>query len=150
MIDGSPSRNLSPRWVSVVATLGAIWNAFGLVQLADFARRTPSSLMTRGMSAQTAELYYRLPDWMTLAFAVGSMGGLVGGLLLLTRRRAAKAVLAASLIGYLALFLGDLAYGVFDAMPGQMAVLSLVLAIAVGMLGAGLLAWKRGRAGGGS
>lgn len=83
------------------------WNAFGIVQLADFVTQTHESLMMKGMSAQAADLYYGLPLWMKVAFALGSIGGLVGSVLLGLRRSAAVTVLAASLAGYVALFAGD-------------------------------------------
>ena len=51
----------------------------------------------KGMSAPAGDLYYGLPLWMKVAFAVGSIGGLVGSVLLGLRRSAAVTVLAASL-----------------------------------------------------
>ncbi len=88
------------------------------------------------MSPEAARLYYGLPPWMTFVFAIGSIGGLVGSLLLLARRSPAVPIFAASLTGYIALFAGDYAYGVFDAIPGQMAILAFVVAVAAALLGA--------------
>lgn len=127
-------------WVVLVAAFGAAWNIFGLIQLQDFVMQTRQSLMMKGMSPAAAEVYYGLPLWMKLAFALGSVGGLVGSILLLLRNRSAVAVFAASLFGYIALFAGDYAYGMFAVLPGQAGILSLVVGIAVALLGAGLLA----------
>ncbi len=92
--------------------------------------------MMNGMSPTAADLYYGLPMWMQLVFTVGSVGGLVGSLLLVTRPRLAVPVLSASLPDYVALWIGDLSHGVFDVIPGQMAVWSAVVAIAVVLLAA--------------
>ncbi len=133
-----------PLWLWAVAGLGVAWNLFGIAQLVDFATQTRASLMMKGMSAAAADLYYGLPVWMTLAFAVGSGGGLLGSVTLACRRSATIPILALSLAGYLALFAGDYAYGVFAAIPGQMAVLVIVVAIAALLLAAGLRARQRG------
>lgn len=127
-------------WVVIVGVLGAAWNIFGLIQLADSVMQTQQSLMMKGMTPAAAELYYGLPVWMKLAFALGSFGGLVGSTLLVLGSRSAVPVFAASLIGYVALYAGDVSYGVFDVIPGQMAVLSFVVAFAAALLLAGFLA----------
>lgn len=100
--------------------------------------------MMKGMTPPAAELYYGLPVWMKLVFAIGSFGGLIGSLMLGARRRAATPIFAGSLAGYVALFADDYAYGVFDAIPGQMAVLLLVVAVAVALLVASLMARQNG------
>lgn len=128
-----------PMWVLIVAAFGIAWNSFGIVQLVDFVTRTRTSLMMDGMPPAAAELYYGLPTWMQLVFAVGSVGGLVGSLALMMRPRLAAPLLAASLVGYLALWTGDLVYGLFQAFPGQMAILTTVVVIAVALLAAALL-----------
>lgn len=97
----------------------------------------------KGMSAKAADLYYALPVWMKLAFAVGSGGGLIGSIALGTRRHIAVPIFVASLVGYLALFAGDHAYGVFDAIPGQMTVLLIVVAVAIALLLSGIFAERQ-------
>lgn len=129
-----------PVWLLVVAAFGVAWNVFGLVQLVDFIGQTRASLMMKGMSASAAELYYGLPAWMKLAFALGSGGGLIGSIALGLARRIAVPILAGSLVGYVSLYAGDVAYGVFAVIPGQMAILSTVVGIAVALLGAGVVA----------
>ncbi|HTI30925.1 MAG TPA: hypothetical protein VL405_02250 [Sphingomonas sp.] len=140
-LSATPAR--AALWLNIIAALGAAWNIFGLTQWVDFAFRTRSSLTMRGMSAAAADLYYGLPLWMTIAFAVGSGGGLIGCVGLILRRRWAVPVLAVSLGGYIALFVGDAMHGVFAAIPGQMAILSTVVAFAVGLLAVGLFAQRR-------
>jgi hypothetical protein len=96
---------------------------------------TGQSLIAQGMTAAQAAVMMGYPGWMTLAFAMGVLGGLVGSVLLLLRRKGAVAVLAASLAGYVVLYLGDVTQGVFAAMgTPQVVVLTVVVAIAVGLL----------------
>jgi hypothetical protein len=123
----------------VVATGGLAWNTFGVLQFLQTLASTPESLRHMGMTAEQAEAYASYPAWMTFAFAVGVGGGLGGSLLLLAGRRQAVPVLAASLIGYLLLYAGDITEGVFAALGWpQVAILTAVVAIA-----ACLLVWAR-------
>ncbi len=144
MTDATLVRPSLPGWLALVALLGAGWNAFGIFQLADFVTKTQASLLMSGMSSEAARLYYGLPSWMTIVFAVGSTGGLIGSFALLARRSAAVPVFATSLLGYIALFAGDYAYGVFDAIPGQMAILAFVVLVAASLLIAAWVARSRG------
>ncbi|MBS2015490.1 MAG: hypothetical protein JST00_21560 [Deltaproteobacteria bacterium] len=132
----------------MIAAAGIAWNAFGVVQLLQTLRSTPESLVRMGMTPMQASVYASYPAWMNVAFAVGAFGGLLGSLaLLLSQTAAAKKVFAASLLGYVVLFVGDLTEGVFAALgASQVAILTFVIAVA-----AGLLAWTaridaRGRA----
>lgn len=133
-----------PVWILLVAVLGAAWNAFGLYQLNASLSQSEAGLMMQGMSAEAARVYHNLPLWMNLAFAVGAGGGLLGCLALIARRGFALPVLVASLAGYVVLFAGDLAYGLFDLIPGQMAILLTVLAIAIILMAVAIHAQRKG------
>lgn len=133
-----------PTVVQIVAGLGLAWSLFGVVQFSRQFSATPDMLMHQGMTPAQAALYASLPAWMTMAFAVGVFGGVAGSLLLLFGRRAAIVVLGLSLIGYAILFVGDMVEGVFAIFGvAQVAILSLVIAIAMGLLGASVLADRR-------
>jgi len=134
-----------PRTLAASAVLGAFWNLFGVYQWCGQFQASPTVLMGKGMTRDQALLYASLPGWMTLVFAIGVFGGLAGSLLLLARQRAAVGVLALSLAGYLALYLGDIVHGVFAAFGvPQVAILSLVVAIALGLLGLAMKARREG------
>lgn len=134
----------TPTVVRIVSGLGLAWSLFGVVQFLRQFSATPDMLMHQGMTPAQAELYASLPAWMTIAFAVGVFGGAAGSLLLLLGRRAAIMVLGLSLAGYGILFVGDLVEGVFAIFGvAQVVILSLVLAIAIGLLGASVLAERR-------
>ncbi len=129
------STTRAPAWMTAAALGGIAWNLFGAVQFAGSVTATPESLVAGGMTAEQAVVMTGYPGWMTLAFAIGVAGGLVGSILLLLRRGAAMPVLAASLVSYVALWIGDAVHGVFAALGApQVVILTLVVVIAAGLL----------------
>lgn len=144
----SPSASHPRRTLFLLAAgLGLVWNGYGVAQFGASLGATPQSLMAGGLNAQQATLYASLPAWMSLVFAVGVFGGLLGCIALSLRHRAALPVFALSLAGYATLFAGDAWFGLFSAIPGQLAVLSVVLVIAFALLAAAVAArrvgWQR-------
>lgn len=124
-----------PIWFWAASGAGLLWNAYGLWQFAGSLSATADSLVASGLTPEQATVMTTYPAWMTLAFAIGVLGGLVGSVLLMLRRALAVPVLVASLAGYIVLYLGDITEGVFAAMGApQVIVLSVVVAIAVGLL----------------
>lgn len=124
-----------PLWFWVAAILGLFWNLFGLYQFQVTVFSSEAALVAGGMTPAQARVYAGIPVWMNLAFALGVLGGVAGSALLLLRRRLAEPVFAASLAGYIVLYVGDITEGVFAALGApQVIVLSLVVAIAVGLL----------------
>lgn len=124
-----------PKWVWAATALGLAWNLFGVVQFLQSASGDVGSLMRSGLTRDQAELYLNLPIWMTVAFALGVFGGVVGSALLLLRRRISVPVLWTSLVAYLVLYVGDITEGVFAAFGAQqIVILTTVLAIAAAML----------------
>ena len=141
----SIAANRPNRFVATIAALGAAWNLFGVYQWWGQFNASPAMLMGKGMTPEQATLYALLPWWMTLVFAVGVFGGLAGSLLLLAGRRVAVPVLWASLGGYLVLYAGDIALGVFAVFgTPQVVVLTIVVAIAVGLLALAVQMERRG------
>jgi hypothetical protein len=138
-----PQTSRRPLWLTFPAGAALAWNVFGLWQFGGFVTQTNDSLMAMGMTEAQALAYNGMPAWVTLAFAVGVIGGALGTALLLMQRRAAVAVLGVSLVGYIALFAGDWAYGLFEVLPSQLAILSMVVGIAAASLGLALFAAKR-------
>lgn len=125
----------SPTFYRIFAILGLAWNAFGLYQFAGAVTATADQLRQTGMTAEQATLYAGLPLWMDAVFAIGVVGGFVGSILLFFGRRLAVPVFLASLVGYVALYIGDIALGVFAAFGApQVAILTTVVVIAVGLL----------------
>jgi hypothetical protein len=125
----------TPLWYWATAGVGLIWNAYGTWQFALSLTATPESLIASGLTPEQAQVMTTYPAWMTLAFALGVLGGLVGSVLLLLRKRAALPILVASTAAYIVLYIGDITQGVFAAMGApQVIILTLVVAIAAGLL----------------
>jgi hypothetical protein len=137
-----------PLWTRIVAGLGVAWNLYGIEQFRTTVFAPVEHFVAMGMTPEQATLYAGLPVWMDLAFGLGVVGGLVGSALLLFARRQATPVLAVSLAAYCVLYVGDITEGVFAALGiGQVAVLTVVVAIAAGLLALSVWAGRRGRAG---
>jgi hypothetical protein len=132
----SISTQRSPLWLPAAALGGIAWNIFGIVQFAGSVTATSTSLIASGLTPEQASVLTGYPAWMTAAFAVGVFGGLAGSVLMLLRRSAAMPVLLASLLAYVALWIGDAMHGVFAALGApQVIILSLVVVIAAGLYG---------------
>lgn len=140
----NPAAGTTPLWFGAVSMLGVLWNAYGVYQFAGTFTPAGQAAMTAGMTPAQAELYLSLPSWITVAFAVGVFGGLIGSVLLATRRRVARTVLTASLLGYCLLFSGDTYYGVFAAIPSQLVILAVVVLISAAL---SWLSWLSARQG---
>jgi hypothetical protein len=122
-------------WFWIATALGLAWSLFGLVQFVGSLQATPESLIASGLAADQARVMLGYPSWMTVAFAVGVLGGVAGTILLGLRYARASMVLAASLAGYVLLWIGDAVHGVFAALgTPQIVILSLVVLIAAGLL----------------
>jgi hypothetical protein len=122
-------------WFWIATALGLAWSLFGLVQFVGSLKATPESLIASGLTADQARVMLGYPSWMTVAFAVGVLGGVAGTILLGLRNARANMVLAVSLAGYVILWIGDAVHGVFAALgTPQIVILSLVVLIAAGLL----------------
>ena len=133
----------APIWFWAAAAFGLIWNLYGVYQFLGTFSQTEESLMAAGMTAEQAAVYVALPAWISVVFAVGVFAGLAGIVLLLTRRTVAVQVFAVSLVGYIALFSGDVAYGVFENNTAQLTILVFVVFVAVALLALAWFARKR-------
>jgi len=134
-----------PLWFWISAALGLLWNLFGLFRFSVDSFASVEKLMASGMTQAQASLYTGLPVWMTIVFAVGVIGGTLGCILLLLRKKQAFAVFSASLAGYIALYAGDIALGVFAAFgTPQVAILTSVVLIASALLWLSHVSQKRG------
>lgn len=130
----------------LIGVLALAWNGFGVIQFLGSVTATPASLMADGLTAEQAAVMTGYPIWMTVSFAIGVFGGLIGSALLITRKRLAVPVFAISLAGYLALYTGDIVHGVFAVMgTPQIIILSIVVAIAAALSWGSLQFQKAGQ-----
>lgn len=132
-------------WFWAIALGGLAWNIFGVVQFLGQFGATETALMGKGMTSAQAALYAAQPLWMTIAFAVGVFGGVLGTIVLLMRKKLSVAVFGASLAGYVILYIGDITTGIFEAFgPPQIAILTTVVIIAAALLWVARAAAQRG------
>jgi hypothetical protein len=124
-----------PIWFWVIAALGLAWNIFGAVQFLGGLGADVTTMMNKGMTEAQAKLYFGLPVWMNIAFAMGVFGGILGCLLLMMRKKLAVLVFWVSLAAYLVLYAGDIFLGVFEVFgTQQVIILTTVVLIAAGLL----------------
>ncbi|NDV00820.1 hypothetical protein [Pseudoroseicyclus tamaricis] len=135
-----PALSLSPRalhaplWLSVAAVGGVAWNLFGVAQFVGSTTATAESLLAAGLTPEQADVMMGYPGWMTFAFGIGVVSGLLGSVLLLFRHALAQPVLAASLLAYVALWVGDAIHGVFAAIGApQIVIITFVVAVAAAL-----------------
>ena len=134
MTDQIISRTKLPLWFWIAVTLGLLWNVFGLFQFITSLSATPESLVAGGMTAEQAAVMLGYPSWMTVAFAIGVLGGTLGCIGLALRKSWAQPVFLASLLGYIALWIGDWIHGVFAALgTPQIVILTFVVAVALAL-----------------
>jgi Co/Zn/Cd efflux system component len=117
-----------------VGLLGLVWNIFGTYQFIGSVNATSESLIAMGMSEAQANVMTQYPLWMTIAFAIGVFGGLIGSILLLLKKAISEKIFLASLLGYIILYIGDITEGIFEAIgKSQVIILTTVVAIAFGL-----------------
>jgi hypothetical protein len=115
--------------------LGLAWNIFGVVQFLSSLNATETSLMAQGLTAEQSMVMLNYPTWMTVAFAVGVFGGIIGSVLLALKSRFTVPVFTISLIAYIILYIGDITEGVFAALgASQVIILTFVVTVAAGLL----------------
>lgn len=121
-----------PRWLSVVALLAIVWNAFGVAMYLSSVGVFGDPLA--GLSEPERAAASSIPGWVTGAFAIGTFGGLMGSVGLLLRKAWAQPVLLLSMVALLVL------EGWIVFFSGALAVFGIAVPITVSA-GAILLGW---------
>ena len=127
-----PARPRGYRWVAILALL---WNLVGLAMF--WMQVTMDETRLASLDEVERQIYLATPPWLNLAFAFAVIGGVLGALGLLLRRRWAVPMFAVSLLALLVQFGGAYlvtpawqAYGVAGlAMPGLVLVIALALLV---------------------
>lgn len=89
----------APRWFTPVAVAALLWNLLGCVAFIADLRLTPDDIAH--LSAAQQVLYQARAGWAIAATGIAVIGGALGSLGLLMRRRWASGLLIASLLGVL-------------------------------------------------
>jgi len=102
MTDATKPANATPWHFWVVVVLGLFWNGFGAFNFYLSMTMDDAALQTAGMTAEQITYLRAMPGWTMVAYALGTIGALIGTILLLLRSKWAVHVFALSLAGFLA------------------------------------------------
>ncbi|MBU2983382.1 hypothetical protein KO498_16370 [Lentibacter algarum] len=119
----------APAWLKVIAALGVVWYAFGLLQMwLGVTLDTGVAVAAGQMTAGHAAAHAGVPGFVWASFAVASGAGLVGAALLFMGRGAAFAAFAISLISA-AVYYGYIYVisGTASARPTEEAIIAVVV-----------------------
>ena len=122
----------APTWFRIVAILAVLWNAFGVAMYLSSVGLFGDPMA--GLSEAERAAAASIPGWITGAFAIGTLAGLIGSLGLVLRKAWAQPVLIVSLIALLVL------EGWVVFFSGAVESMGLAVPISV-TVGAILLAW---------
>ena len=135
--------NRPPIWFIVVIAVALLWNVLGL--LAVLADLRLSAADIAALSAQQQALYKARPLWSVGASIVAVVGGTLGCLALLLRKRAALVLLYASLLGVVLQDVGIfvVAGAAKVANPVPFILQGIVLVVSIGLVFLGRQAASR-------
>jgi hypothetical protein len=90
----------TPRHLWVVGVIATLWSAMGAY---DYVMtETKNEAYTSAFPPELMAWVYDLPAWVVACWAIAVWGGVLGGILLLARKRLAAPVFLASLLGMVA------------------------------------------------
>ena len=128
----SAGRARTPKHLWVVAILALLWNSMGAF---DFTMtQTNPDAYLKAYTPQQVEFVKSIPAGIVAAWGIGTLGGFLGSLLLLLRKRLAVPVYLASLVG--ALVSQVWTYGISDGLAimgggaGALAFAGVILTVA--------------------
>lgn len=123
--------NTPPGWFKVVAIVALLWNLLGCLAFAADLSMSPEDIAK--LPAPQQALYAARPAWAVAATGLAVIGGALGCIGLLLRRRWATPLFVLSLIGILAQDFGlfVLAGGAGLAGPAAMVMRAIVLVVSI-------------------
>ncbi|MFD2828068.1 hypothetical protein ACFSYG_16440 [Leeuwenhoekiella polynyae] len=83
----------------IISIIAVIWNLMGI--FAFMGQAFMSSTMLAELPAEQVELIRSTPQWLTGIFAIATVTGLIGSILLILRRKSATTLFFISVIGVL-------------------------------------------------
>lgn len=93
----------------VISILSLLWYIFGSVQFFGSVMATPEGMAPYVESGQLTQDYVDvllgLPAWVTAAFGIATLGGVLASICLLLRKKLAATLFVVSLIGALSMYL---------------------------------------------
>ena len=124
---GTPVKTPWHLWL--VGVVAVLFNSIGVFDFVMTMAQGAAYMKSAGMTPEQIAHYQQMPAWMTIDWAIGVFGALLGSVLILLRHKLAWPVLAVSL----AAFLLSLAYTYVltdggKIMGQSMAIMSAVIA----------------------
>ncbi len=131
--------NKPPVWFYVVAVIALLWNLLGCFAFIGDLRLTAADIAQ--MPAEHQALYAACPAWAVAGTALGVIGGALGCIALLLRKKWALPLFVISLIGIIVQDIGlfVLADAIKLAGPLVAVLQGVVLIVAIGLV---VLSWK--------
>ncbi len=121
-----------PIWFWVVSAVALLWNSAGVYMYLQQAYNTEAFIAM--YTPEQLEIISNTPAWATGAFAIAVFGGFLGCVGLLLRKKWAKSIFIASLIGIIVqLIYNVFISGAFEAY-GAGAIAMPIMTLLVGML----------------
>ncbi len=128
----------APLWFTGLVAIALLWNLAGLA--AVVADLQPSATDIEALPRSQQAFYHARPLWSVCASLLAVVGGALGCMGLLFRKRLALSVLYASLLGIL---VQDAGFVLVSRVAGQLAAVSIVLQGTVFAIGIGLVLLAR-------
>lgn len=91
----------APWYHWAIALIGILWNGFGAMDYSMTQLQGDVWLQNMGMTEPQIAYLNAMPGWAMGVWAAGVWGGVIGGLMLLFRKRLAVTFFAISLVAYL-------------------------------------------------
>ena len=131
--DASPSPRRAPWHLWLVGILGLLWNSVGTFDFV-MTQTQNESYMDR-LTPEQLEVFTHFPMWLTVIWGFAVLGGLLGAVLLLMRKRLAMPVLLVSLVAMAATALHNsfFANGLYATGGTAPAFVLLIFAVALGL-----------------
>lgn len=121
----------APTWFKVVAVVALLWNLLGCFAFASDLKLSPDDVAKLSAAQQT--LYAARAGWAVAATAIAVLGGALGCIGLLMRRKWALPVLVLSLIGIVVQDFGLFVLVDGATLAGPVAVVLQAIVLAVGI-----------------
>lgn len=87
----------APKWFVPVAVLALLWNLFGCFQIGMNFLMTDADIAK--LTAEEQAIVAAMPSWLLIGSAIGVVGGALGSLGLVLKRRWATPLLMLSVLG---------------------------------------------------
>lgn len=142
---GMAERVSTPWHLWVVGVVAVLWNGFGCFDYTMTQTQGDAYLTSMKMTEAQMTYFHAMPAWTHGVWAIGVWGGLLGGLLLLLRRKWATPVFVVSFLGWLA---GAVySFGMSDGMEAMGSMWPMQIVIGAACVFFIWYAWTMGKKG---